>query len=424
MSRRIHPLIVLNVVVWIALSAGAQAQRPDAPSYALPGPHSVGTRELTLDGARPLSITAWYPALNPDAAPVEITYQLGLLGLPGAALAEAAPDLGAGPYPLVVFSHGWGLSRLLYTDLLEHVAGHGFVVLAVEHSGNSILDALLGTEGLIAETPAQFALRPGDLLRVVEAAEGFNAPDGPLAGIIDTERTAVMGHSFGGYTALSAAGARLDFAALRAWCDANAGGPLNAYPDVAVHPPDSRDFDGTAGVCFLREAEAEIARLRGLDAPPDGLWPLVGEAVAGQIDAVVALSPWAGPLFGPEGADALNIPALVVVGSADQVTIPERDALPIYAGLGSDEKALFTLENANHFVYLDECAPALRQFGQFFVCSDEVWDMARAHDLIFHAVTAFLRAELYSDDEAEAALTPQSMAFVGTRFETRQSQGD
>jgi predicted dienelactone hydrolase len=423
MSRRIHPLIVLNVVLWIALSAGAQAQRPDAPSYALPGPHSVGTRELTLDGARPLSITAWYPALNPDGAPAGTTYRLGLLGLPGAALAEAAPDLSAGPYPLVVFSHGWGLSRLLYTDLLEHLASHGFVVLAVEHSGNSILDALLGTEAMVAETPAQFALRPGDLLRVIEAAEYLGAPDGPLAGMIDPERVAVMGHSFGGYTALSVAGARLDFAALRAWCDANAGGPLDAFPDVAVYPPDSRDFDGTAGACFLRASEAEIAGLRGFDAPPDSLWPPVSDGDV-RIGAVVALSPWAGPLFGADGAAALTIPTLVVVGSVDQVTIPERDALPIYDALGSDEKALFVLEYANHFVYLDECAPALRQFNQFFVCSDEVWEMARAHDLIFHAVTAFLRAELTADADAAAALTPEAMAFAGTRFEVGVGWGD
>lgn len=413
--KRTSIICLLIVFTTLFSQSYAQSQHPDAPTYGQPGNYTPGTREFTINGERPLTVTVWYPALNPDDAEITHEYRLGLFGLPGNALRDAEPDMGGAPYPLVVFSHGWGLSRLLYTDLMEHLASHGFVVMTVEHPGNTILDAAIGTAKMQEDTPALFVHRPEDMKRTLDYAESLTAEDGDLPGLIDLERVALMGHSFGGYTALSVAGARIDFSALRTWCETNAGSPLDAHPDVAVYPPDSRDFDGTAGACFLLPHETQLAELRGLSSPPEGLWPSVMDE---RIDAVVALAPWAGPLFGADGLGALTVPSLVVVGSVDQVTIPERDAYAIYDGLGSADKSLFVLEDANHFVYLDACAPVLQQLGQSFVCSDEVWDMERAHDLVFHTVTAFLRAELYGDAEAEAALTAENMHFVGTRFES------
>ena len=42
-------------------------------------------------------------------------------------------------------------------------------------------------------------------------------------------------------------------------------------------------------------------------------------------------------------------------------------------------------------------------------CTDPVWDMDRAHDLINHFATAFLLAELKGDGEAAEALAPENV---------------
>lgn len=417
------------IFLWFFMpSVMADSQRPDAPLYGQPGDYAVGTQALRLtpdsEAAKtqkqqkqqkqlPLDITLWYPAVNPDNAANAYEYTLGLLRLPGHALPDALPDQSGAPYPLVVFSHGWGLSRLMYVGLMEHLASHGFIVMAVEHPGNNLLDISLNAAKAFEATPALFVTRPQDVTRVLNLADEMNTDSDMFGGMIDMTHVAAVGHSFGGYTALSAGGAQIDFSALDDWCDENAGSALDAHPEVAFYPPDNRDFNATAGVCFLREHRDTLAALRGLDTVPDGVWPSVGDA---RIKAVTALAPWAGPLFGNDGLSAVNIPTLVVVGSADQVTIPERDAFPIYAGISGD-KMLFVLENANHFVYLDECAPVLRQFGQSFVCSDAVWDMQHAHALIYHTVTAFLREVLYADETAAEALTPDAMQFTDTHFE-------
>jgi hypothetical protein len=52
-------------------------------------------------------------------------------------------------------------------------------------------------------------------------------------------------------------------------------------------------------------------------------------------------------------------------------------------------------------------------------CSDSVWDMDRAHDLINHFTTAFLLATLKDDAEAAAALAPDAVSFPGITYEAQ-----
>src|SRR5262245_59492662 len=51
----------------------------------------------------------------------------------GHALAGQPADPDGGPYPVVVFSHGFSANAVWYSHLPEHLASHGFVVVAPEH---------------------------------------------------------------------------------------------------------------------------------------------------------------------------------------------------------------------------------------------------------------------------------------------------
>ena len=101
-----------------------------------------------------------------------------------------------------------------------------------------------------------------------------------------------------------------------------------------------------------------------------------------------------------------------MVGSGDTITYPVRDAFPAFAGLGSDDKTLAVFENAEHYLFADACSEVALRLGQFERCADPVWDMARAHDLINHLVTAFLRAQLYDDTDAAAAFAAADFSGV------------
>jgi predicted dienelactone hydrolase len=373
--------------------------RPDAPPYAERGPYAVGTQEFVVDDTdRPLPLTIWYPAqkvghateeitYTEDYAPLFPTFQVG-----GHAIKDAVPDTSGQPYPLVVFSHGNGFSRLQSVYLMEHLASHGFVVAAADHSGNNL--AKLGEASY-----AWYIYRPQDIQRVVAYIDDLAAPAGALAGLIDTEHMAIMGHSFGASTALRYAGAPLDFG----WCVKNVElekSFANAYCEELLARQD------------------ELAKLAGLTDPPQAKWPALEDSRA---DAVVALAPdydeWGSEY---DSVAAIKAPALIIAGTQDTFNPPEQAAYPIYEHLGSTHKALVTLAGADHLVFANACsaAPAFATADWYFVCSDPVWDMDRAHDLVDHFVTAFLLAELKGDAQAAAALAPENVAFPGIAYKT------
>lgn len=62
-------LVISGTVFTLAQQETPQRQgiRPDAPTYAIRGPHAVGAANHTIDDGneRVLEATIWYPALNP-----------------------------------------------------------------------------------------------------------------------------------------------------------------------------------------------------------------------------------------------------------------------------------------------------------------------------------------------------------------------
>lgn len=121
------------------------------------------------------------------------------------------PRDGAGPFPVIVFSHGLGGSRDGYRYLGERWASRGYVSVHPQHPGSdaSLLDK---PHPLLAfwESAADLENaknRPLDITFVLDTLTRLNGQAGfPLAGKLDMSRVGVGGHSFGAYTALAVAG--------------------------------------------------------------------------------------------------------------------------------------------------------------------------------------------------------------------------
>lgn len=185
------------------------------------GPYPVGVRShAPTDRARqrPLPVELWYPAgeaaRGRDVDPAtRDAYEL-LPGFP-AVWQEAARDAAPreGRYPLILFSHGFGGHRRQSTFFCTHLASHGYVVAAVDHTGNTITDvmqlilqvagggALPDFDALLSEF---IALRPDDVVFLLDAVLG--GLDAGVAPLIDASRVGMTGHSFGGWTTLKIAG--------------------------------------------------------------------------------------------------------------------------------------------------------------------------------------------------------------------------
>jgi dienelactone hydrolase len=204
------------------------------------GPHPVGVRTLhgsdPARGGRPLPVEVWYPAderhAGEDAAPETRDSYEPMPGLPAVhqhAVRDAVPA--SGSYPLVAFSHGFGGHRRQSTFLCTHLASHGYVVVAVDHTGNTMLDVLQAMLAAQAGTPPPDALavlgefvaaRPLDVDFAVRHVEA----EREIASRVDSSRIGVTGHSFGGWTALTVTARDARVGAVLALAPAGGAGSL------------------------------------------------------------------------------------------------------------------------------------------------------------------------------------------------------
>lgn len=109
------------------------------------------------------------------------------------------PPGGAGPWPLVVFAHGFASTPATYARLLRAWAAAGYLVAApVFPLGNAHAPGGPDESDLVNQ--------PGDVSFVISQLLAANAsPGSPLRGLVDPARIAVAGQSDGGVTAFAAA---------------------------------------------------------------------------------------------------------------------------------------------------------------------------------------------------------------------------
>lgn len=412
--KRLSVFVLLSAGLWlIALQAVAQSNLgpervglfPDSPPYALHGPNWVGTREFLIGAGseRAIAATLWYPALNVNTAKEAVTYSYtSALFRPasviGHAIADPYPYYGGGPYPLVVVSHGTDMNRFNLNYLSEHLASHGFVVIAANHTGNATGDAQFPFRDYTDGIAAAMVHRPRDVARQIDYAGELSSKSGALPGLIDLQHVAVIGHSYGGYAALAAAGARVNLTSSREWC-----------ASVAKDPAITAGF-GYVFVCngVVGGEEKELAMLSAKVKPGD-TWPAFDVP---EVKSIVLLGSFVP--FGPQSFDKVKLPVLAIAGTSDSLYNANKW---LYETLPTTRKAFFTLDNASHEI-LAQCDEFQKRLS--FPCgySEQVWDQYRVQDRIRHVSTAFLLYTLKGNVEALKALMPGAITFPSTHYDS------
>jgi dienelactone hydrolase len=164
---------------------------------APPSSFAVGLRVLRLvDSSRTIAL----PDGTTEPRPLLTYVRYPALGSAGRTdLLDAPAARAAGPFPLVIFGHGFDVTPTLYRRLLESWARAGYVVAAPVFPLENA-DAPGGPE------ESDLTNQPADMRFVIsQMLQASSASSGPFAGLIDPANIAVSGQSDGGDTALAVA---------------------------------------------------------------------------------------------------------------------------------------------------------------------------------------------------------------------------
>ena len=388
---------------------------PDAPALSARGDYKVGVRTLDLVNKnqvdilhskggvdplydRSLKVEVWYPAIIPEGKKELVTYEatLGLFKdsarplIPytflGRALRNAAPDLSAGKFPLIIVSHGYPGSRLLLTYLTENLASKGYVVVAIAHTESTYSDRAAFQSTLLNRSK-------DDLFVLNQIAALSNADSKSfLAGLADANNTALIGYSMGGYGVLNVAGAGYS-------------GKL-----------DTVFGQMTGGSNALKVRTTNNADYKASIDP--------------RIKAVVAFAPWGMQrgVWDAAGLQGLKVPTFFVAGSLDDVSGYEDGIKAIYTGAVNTNRYLLTYQNARHNVAPNpppvESLKAGVNFDEYYHYAEPSWNGQRINNINQHFVTAFIGIYLKKQDYGKYLdLQPNSNEKTWTGFKPRTATG-
>lgn len=241
---------------------GSVTEGETLPAFATKGPYYAGYRVVEwtydlpgLEEPRTIEIGLWYPT---EVAEGEVIKWGGLLeeeDLYGGAPVIELPD--GETFPVRVYTHGDKGLMGDSSNTSEFFASHGWVTIAPNHTGNTLLDYIM-------PRPAwMFYARPWDVTQALNFMETIEGD--PLSGKLKLDEVVLMGHSYGGYTGYGLAGASFDTVMIEEACQGGEG-PLNgpcteeqvaqfstsvADPRVIAYAPldgGNQDMYGEAGV--------------------------------------------------------------------------------------------------------------------------------------------------------------------------------
>lgn len=325
----------------------------DQPAYENPGPYVPGTVTLDLDGRK---VEVWYPA-DPGAEAGQTKAVFEIRDLLPDSLKALVPDnlnpryttdsyrgiraSAKGPFPLVLFAHGFGGYPTEYQHLLTHLASWGFVVAAPDFKERGLLALLGGGNSPRAdETAVMQAARQ-------RMADENSKADGPLKGVVDAQKAGTLGHSAGVAPALGA----------------------------AATDPNVKTFIGMAGGNFRNTSTT------GTTFPQPAIPDKPGMLLAGGKDQVATLD-------GVKGLyDAMKTPKRLVV-----IDDGGHNGFDDLCVIGADQGGLIEIARKVGITPPDQ---AVRLFNDGctadFLPAKEAWPVNR------HFVTAQLRYELGLD---------------------------
>jgi predicted dienelactone hydrolase/ABC-type amino acid transport substrate-binding protein len=295
--------------------------------------------DLTLENLSDLSqsgthsfrretLTVTNPALRQTAKGLSVNYDFTVDAYIPQGLSQTAP--------IVIISHGFGSIKENFVTIAEHLASYGFVVFVPEHIGSDLSYRQTYLQGRLSTllSPVEFLNRPQEISFLIDRLEELAANDSQWTKLLNLEQIGVMGDSLGATTALSLAGAEIDYVRLIETCN---------------------QAEVTLNLSLYLQCRAQYL-------PPENF--NLGDR---RIKAALAAHPLASGIFGPEGMSEIDIPLLITAGSDDLVAPVVTEQIHPFVWVQSKPKYLALFKPGTHFAASEEGSEGAESIPAFLI---------------------------------------------------------
>ena len=220
-----------------------------------------------------------------------------------------------GKTPVVVASHGLATNSDYFEKRGKHLASYGYVVAVPQHPGSNFTQLQEMLQGYSQEVFKlnEFIDRPLDISYVLDELERRN--DTEFEGRLDLQSVGVMGHSFGGYTALAIAGGTINFEQLEKDCD-----KIIWDPNLSL-----------------------LLQCRALKLPRQNY-----NFRDRRVKVILIANPVNSSIFGAKGLSKIEIPVVIGAGSQDPATPAVLEQVRSFTWLTTADKYLILVEGQAH----------------------------------------------------------------------------
>jgi predicted dienelactone hydrolase len=302
------------------------------PELAEKGPFKVGVRTMEITNPaqldhvtqttkdRKLTLEVWYPSVVNNTN-VKTSYEnVTRTGIKFAIQADAFRDAtilipkNDSKFPLVVISHGYTGYRTLMYYLAEHLASHGYVVAAIDHtdSTNAEVDIKNNPFAGFFSTLLNRSRDQQFTLNYLTTIQHFAST------AINNNKAGLIGYSMGGYGAINTIGGCYNFT-----------------------------DETTSAFTGIKDPEQVKKVMSLLNSCAGGQYQNM--KVDSKWQAVIAMAPWGGQhnIFSQQALAKINTPILYVAGDLDDIS-GYGGIQSLYEKTGSKDKYLLTYQNARH----------------------------------------------------------------------------
>jgi len=209
-TARRHPMrrLAASLVVSLAVAGGsgtatAAPAGESADDVSPLGTYAVGKTIVTLvDDTRPTAAVGTFAGAADRTLKTTIYYPAKGAYVEDEIVEDASPVKKAGPYPLILFSHGLTANATVYEGVINEWVSAGYVVAAPDYplSNTDAPGGNVFTNGL-----GDVKNQPADASFVIDEVLALSKKPGTLRRLVDRKHIGASGHSLGGMTTLGLA---------------------------------------------------------------------------------------------------------------------------------------------------------------------------------------------------------------------------